>query len=239
VVGVLFLELNGFDFRAAEADATQAVVGLAAGTLSEAGYAGCERIRSGSAAKSKRPGVLFRLLRKRVHRQRFSRFVKFRICRNQPCAAFDCHFGRKTIDFLNRGLKVRFLQGLSLYVRATARIDQCFRPRLPRQPNVRSWNRNAGPLGQRYRNLWTPAKDQGYDYAIQAIFSLNLHSTLYRVFSTDARTDFSGSAAPSADADYASRLRRWNGRSACLRRRCPRCQGQSLRNHRVRWRSEL
>ena len=39
VVGVLFLELNGFDFRAAEADATQAVVSLAAGTLSEAGYA--------------------------------------------------------------------------------------------------------------------------------------------------------------------------------------------------------
>ena len=39
VVGVLFLELNGFDFRASEADATQAVMGLAAGNLDEAGYA--------------------------------------------------------------------------------------------------------------------------------------------------------------------------------------------------------
>jgi death-on-curing protein len=38
VVGVLFLEINGFDFRASEADATQAVMGLAAGTLDEAGY---------------------------------------------------------------------------------------------------------------------------------------------------------------------------------------------------------
>jgi death-on-curing protein len=39
VTGVLFLELNAFDFRASEADATQAVVGLAAGTLDEAAYA--------------------------------------------------------------------------------------------------------------------------------------------------------------------------------------------------------
>jgi death-on-curing protein len=39
VVGVLFLELNGFDFRASEADATQAVMGLAAGNLDEARYA--------------------------------------------------------------------------------------------------------------------------------------------------------------------------------------------------------
>jgi death on curing protein len=39
VVGVLFVELNGFDFRASEADATQAVMGLAAGNLDEAGYA--------------------------------------------------------------------------------------------------------------------------------------------------------------------------------------------------------
>lgn len=38
VVGVLFLELNGFDFRATEEDATQAVIGLATGTLDEAGY---------------------------------------------------------------------------------------------------------------------------------------------------------------------------------------------------------
>jgi death-on-curing protein len=37
VVGVLFLELHGFDFKASEADATQAVMGIAAGTLDEAG----------------------------------------------------------------------------------------------------------------------------------------------------------------------------------------------------------
>ena len=39
VVGVLFLELNGFDFRASEEDATQAVFDLAAGKLKEASYA--------------------------------------------------------------------------------------------------------------------------------------------------------------------------------------------------------
>jgi death-on-curing protein len=38
VLGVLFLELHGFDFRASEEDATQAVMELAAGTLDEAGY---------------------------------------------------------------------------------------------------------------------------------------------------------------------------------------------------------
>ena len=43
VVGVLFLELNGFDFTAGEADATQAVMGLAAGTLDESGYGECLR----------------------------------------------------------------------------------------------------------------------------------------------------------------------------------------------------
>ena len=39
VVGILFLELNGYRFTAAEDAATQAVLGLAAGTLEEAGYA--------------------------------------------------------------------------------------------------------------------------------------------------------------------------------------------------------
>jgi death on curing protein len=39
VIGVLVLELHSFDFKASEADATQAVMGLAAGTLDEAGYA--------------------------------------------------------------------------------------------------------------------------------------------------------------------------------------------------------
>jgi death on curing protein len=38
VAGVLFLELNGFSFTASEEDATQAVLGLAGGTLDEAAY---------------------------------------------------------------------------------------------------------------------------------------------------------------------------------------------------------
>ncbi len=39
VIGVLFLELNGFQFQATEEDAAQAVMALAAGTLDEAGFA--------------------------------------------------------------------------------------------------------------------------------------------------------------------------------------------------------
>ena len=39
VVGVLFLELNGYRFTASEEDAAQTVLGLAAGTLDEQGYA--------------------------------------------------------------------------------------------------------------------------------------------------------------------------------------------------------
>jgi death on curing protein len=39
VIGVLFLELHGFDFNASEEDATQAVLALAAGTLDETAYA--------------------------------------------------------------------------------------------------------------------------------------------------------------------------------------------------------
>jgi death on curing protein len=38
-IGIVFLELNGFDFKASEEDATQAVLALAAGELDEAGYA--------------------------------------------------------------------------------------------------------------------------------------------------------------------------------------------------------
>ena len=38
VVGVLFLELNGHRFTAPEEDATQAVLGLAAGTIDEATF---------------------------------------------------------------------------------------------------------------------------------------------------------------------------------------------------------
>jgi death-on-curing protein len=39
VVGVLFLELNGYRFVASEEDAAQAVLSLAAGTLEEAAFA--------------------------------------------------------------------------------------------------------------------------------------------------------------------------------------------------------
>ncbi|MGA9640438.1 MAG: type II toxin-antitoxin system death-on-curing family toxin [Terriglobales bacterium] len=38
VIGVLFLELHAFHFGASEEDAAQAVMALAAGTLSEIGY---------------------------------------------------------------------------------------------------------------------------------------------------------------------------------------------------------
>jgi len=38
LVGILFLELNGYRFTASEEDATQAVLALAAGTLDEPGY---------------------------------------------------------------------------------------------------------------------------------------------------------------------------------------------------------
>ncbi len=38
VLGVLFLEINGFEFRASEESATQAVMELAAGTLDEGSY---------------------------------------------------------------------------------------------------------------------------------------------------------------------------------------------------------
>ena len=38
VIGVLFMELNGFPFNASEADATQAMFALASGKLDEAAY---------------------------------------------------------------------------------------------------------------------------------------------------------------------------------------------------------
>ena len=46
VVGVLFLELNEFSFIASEEHATQAVLGLAAGTLDEAAYTAWLRANS-------------------------------------------------------------------------------------------------------------------------------------------------------------------------------------------------
>jgi death-on-curing protein len=39
VIGILFLELNGARFSASEEAATQAVLGLASGTVDDAGYA--------------------------------------------------------------------------------------------------------------------------------------------------------------------------------------------------------
>jgi death-on-curing protein len=56
LVGVLFLELNGFRFTAREEDAAQAVIGLAAGGLDESGYgaflrANTRRSRSGGRTK--------------------------------------------------------------------------------------------------------------------------------------------------------------------------------------------
>ena len=39
VIGVLFLELHGFDFKASEEDATQSVMALAARALDETAYA--------------------------------------------------------------------------------------------------------------------------------------------------------------------------------------------------------
>ncbi len=38
VVGALFLEMNGFEFRASEAEAAQAVLELAAGSIDETGF---------------------------------------------------------------------------------------------------------------------------------------------------------------------------------------------------------
>jgi death-on-curing protein len=40
VIGILFLELNGHHFTASEEDAAQAILGMAAGDLDEAGYSG-------------------------------------------------------------------------------------------------------------------------------------------------------------------------------------------------------
>ena len=51
VVGILFLELNGYRFTASEEDATQAVMALAAGTLDEPGYADFLRANALAATK--------------------------------------------------------------------------------------------------------------------------------------------------------------------------------------------
>ncbi|SBT06925.1 Death-on-curing protein [Candidatus Accumulibacter aalborgensis] len=46
VIGILFLELNGYRFTASEEDATQAILKLAAGMLDETGYADFLRANS-------------------------------------------------------------------------------------------------------------------------------------------------------------------------------------------------
>ena len=53
VVGILFLELNGYRFTASEEDAAQAVLGLAAADLNEAGYGAFLRANS-AREKSKK-----------------------------------------------------------------------------------------------------------------------------------------------------------------------------------------
>jgi death on curing protein len=49
ITGILFLELNGYQFAASEEDAAQAILAMAAGTLDEGGYAGF--LRANSAAE--------------------------------------------------------------------------------------------------------------------------------------------------------------------------------------------
>ncbi|HET6843218.1 MAG TPA: type II toxin-antitoxin system death-on-curing family toxin [Candidatus Angelobacter sp.] len=51
VIGILFLELNGYVFTASEEDAAQAVMELAAGNLDEAGYSSFLR---GNVARKKK-----------------------------------------------------------------------------------------------------------------------------------------------------------------------------------------
>jgi len=51
VVGILFLELNGYRFHASEEDAARAVLALAAGEIDEAGYAAFLRANTARARK--------------------------------------------------------------------------------------------------------------------------------------------------------------------------------------------
>jgi death-on-curing protein len=51
VVGILFLELNGYRFTASEEDAAQAVLELAAGNLDEIGYSAFLRVNVTRAKK--------------------------------------------------------------------------------------------------------------------------------------------------------------------------------------------
>jgi death on curing protein len=51
VVGILFLELNGYSFAASEEEATQAVLELARSNLDEAGYTAFLRTNSSPTKK--------------------------------------------------------------------------------------------------------------------------------------------------------------------------------------------
>lgn len=53
VVGILFLELNGYRFHASEEDAAQAVLALAAGKLDEAGYGAFLRVNAARVRNNK------------------------------------------------------------------------------------------------------------------------------------------------------------------------------------------
>lgn len=53
VVGILFLELNGYRFTASEEDAAQAVLNLADGTLDEGGYTRFLRANSKRAPRNR------------------------------------------------------------------------------------------------------------------------------------------------------------------------------------------
>lgn len=59
VVGILFLELNGYLFTASEEEAAEAVIQLAAGSLDEAGYG--KFLRANSKLQSKRSQSVRRL----------------------------------------------------------------------------------------------------------------------------------------------------------------------------------
>jgi death-on-curing protein len=54
VIGVLFLEMNGYRLTASEEDATQAVLGLAAGTLDETAFAAWMRA---NVKRQRRPEI--------------------------------------------------------------------------------------------------------------------------------------------------------------------------------------
>lgn len=54
VVGILFLELNGFRFSAAEEDAAQAILQLASGNIDETAYTAFLRANSSPEKKSRK-----------------------------------------------------------------------------------------------------------------------------------------------------------------------------------------